>query len=306
MSPDFDILRNAYILTAVASVTFGVIGSFVVARRIGYLTGSIAHSAFGGVGVGLWFKQCVETGALGIMGIAALFASTEKDALNLCRTWSGFIDPVLSALLFSILAALLVDWVRRNAHEREETILGAIWAIGAAAGLLFLEQVKGYVSATTYLFGDVLLVSSLDVNLTFILSAVIILLILFNFKKLEAVCFDEEYAELRGVNVRAQNRLLLVLAAATVVLLMRVVGMALIVALLTLPAAAVCRFTKRLGSTIIGSIVVCFVGSWLGIWLSYLLNCSTGPTIILVVALFYVAALALQKLLQALQRLRRS
>ena len=265
MSPDFDILRNAYILTAVASVTFGVIGAFVVARRIGYLTGSIAHSAFGGVGVGLWFKQCVETGALGVMGIAALFTSTEKDALNLCEKWSGFIDPVLSALLFSILAALLVDWVRRNAQEREETILGAIWAIGAAAGLLFLEQVKGYVSATTYLFGDVLLVSSLDVNLTFILSAVIILLILFNFKKLEAVCFDEEYAELRGVNVRAQNRLLLVLAAATVVLLMRVVGMALIVALLTLPAAAVCRFTKRLGSTIIGSIVVCFVGSWLGI-----------------------------------------
>ncbi len=141
MSPDFDILRNAYILTAVASVTFGVIGSFVVARRIGYLTGSIAHSAFGGVGVGLWFKQCVETGALGVMGIAALFTSTEKDALNLCEKWSGFIDPVLSALLFSILAALLVDWVRRNAQEREETILGAIWAIGAAAGLHFLEQV---------------------------------------------------------------------------------------------------------------------------------------------------------------------
>ena len=116
-----------------------------------------------------------------------------------------------------------------------------------------------------------------------------------NFKKLEAVCFDEEYALLRGVNVGRQNRLLLALTAVTVVLMLRLVGMAMIVALLTLPAAIANRFTKRLGSMIACAIAVCFVGSWLGIWLSVQLNSSTGPTIILVVALFYALSLPFKR-----------
>ncbi|MGI6402294.1 MAG: metal ABC transporter permease [Thermoguttaceae bacterium] len=292
MQPEF--LRNAYLLTAIASVIFGAIGAFVVARRIGYLAGAIAHCAFGGVGLGLWLKQRVAAGALGTLALATLFSSHEG-AAEVCRRWSEYIEPVPAAFIFSLLAALLVDYVRRRAQEREETIIGAIWAIGAAVGLLFLDRVHGYVTATTYLFGDVLLVSKKDVWISVVLGAIILASLLCNFKKLEAVCFDEEFARLRGINIQFQNRLLLVLTASTVVILMRVVGMALIVALLTLPAATASRFTKRLGTTIIGSIVVCFAGSWLGIWLSYLYDFSTGPTIILVVALFYVAALALSR-----------
>lgn len=287
----FEILRDAYLVTALASVTFGAIGSFVVARRIGYLAGAIAHSAFGGIGIGLWLRQGVAGGRFGFLALAALFASDATSKESLLDRWSSFVDPTLSAFVFAILAAVLVDFVRRRASEREETILGAIWAIGAALGLLFLDRVNGYVSATTYLFGDVLLVSKSDVWISAILGGLIIACLLLDFKKLEAVCFDEEFAELRGIDVRFQMKLLLVLTAATVVILMRVVGMALVVALLTLPAATVSRFTKRLGATIVGSIVVCFVGCWLGIWLSCVYNFSTGPMIVLVVAVFYVAAL---------------
>ena len=156
-----------------------------------------------------------------------------------------------------------------------------------ALGLLFIERVEGYASVSNYLFGDVLLVGASDIWTAAALGGAILLVVFCDFKHLEATCFDEEYAELRGVNVDFQNRLLLTLTAIAVVLMLRIVGLAMIVALLTLPAATAGRFTKRLGTTIVASIAICFVGSWLGIWLSFLLNFSTGPTIILVVAIFY-------------------
>ncbi|MBP3530634.1 MAG: metal ABC transporter permease [Thermoguttaceae bacterium] len=292
MTPDF--LKNVYLLSAISSVTFGLIGALVVARRIGYLAGAISHCAFGGIGFGLWFQQALKTGALGTLTLAALFTSPEN-ASKLCERWSSFLNPIPTALLFAVLSALLVDAIRRRAKEREETLLGAIWAIGMALGLLFIERVDGYVSVSTYLFGDVLLIGRSDIWTATALGGVILLVVFCDFKRLEAVCFDEEYAELRGVNVDFQNRLLLTLAAVAVVLMLRIVGMAMIVALLTLPAATAGRFTKRLSATIVASIAICFVGSWLGIWLSFLFNFSTGPTIILVVAIFYGISLLLGK-----------
>lgn len=292
MTPDF--LKNVYLLSAISSVTFGLIGALVVARRIGYLAGAISHCAFGGIGFGLWFQQALKTGALRTLTLAALFTSPEN-ASKLCERWSSFLNPIPTALLFAVLSALLVDAIRRRAKEREETLLGAIWAIGMALGLLFIERVDGYVSVSTYLFGDVLLIGRSDIWTATALGGVILLVVFCDFKRLEAVCFDEEYAELRGVNVDFQNRLLLTLAAVAVVLMLRIVGMAMIVALLTLPAATAGRFTKRLSATIVASIAICFVGSWLGIWLSFLFNFSTGPTIILVVAIFYGISLLLGK-----------
>ncbi len=292
MTPDF--LKNVYLLSAISSVTFGLIGALVVARRVGYLAGAISHCAFGGVGFGLWLKQTLATGALGTLATAAFFSSNEE-AAKLCEYWSSFVDPIPTALAFAVLSALLVDAIRRRAKEREETLLGAIWAIGMALGLLFIERVDGYASVSTYLFGDVLLIGKGDVWTAAALGGAILTIVAADFKRLEAVCFDEEFAELRGVNVDFQNRLLLALTAVAVVLMLRIVGMAMIVALLTLPAATAGRFTKRLGTTIIGSIAICFVGSWLGIWLSFLLNFSTGPTIILVIAIFYAISLPFGK-----------
>lgn len=290
-----NLLKNVYLLSAVASVSFGVVGSFVVARRIGYLTGAVSHCAFGGVGFAIWLQKIVASGLLGSAALARLFVS-EESAPEFCKTVASKIDPVFSAMIFAVLAALLVDWIRRRAKEREETLLGAVWAVGMAIGLIFLERASGNNSSvSTYLFGDILLVSSADVWRAAIIGAIILAIVYLNFKKLEAVCFDEEFALLRGVNVGRQNRLLLALTAVAVVLLLRLVGMAMIVALLTLPAATAARFTKRLGSMIAASTAVCFIGSWLGIWLSSVLNCSTAPVIILVVAVFYAIALLFKR-----------
>lgn len=302
MSTEFELLHNAYLLTTLTSVTFGVVGSFVVARRIGYLTGAIAHSAFGGVGVGLWLSQTVGAGALGFGALSRLLSGSAAGGSALCARLAACIRPVPCALVFAALSALLVDFIRRRANEREETLLGALWALGVGVGLICIEKVDGYASVNAYLFGDVLLVSRADVWFSAVLSVVILSLTIWNFKRLEAVCFDEEFAELRGVNVARQNRLLLLLTSVTVVLLMRVTGMALIVSLLTLPAATACRFTKRLGSTIVASIVLCLFGSLLGIKLSYELNISTGPTITLVVALFYLIALLVHPLRRLMTR----
>ncbi len=291
--PEF--LRNVYLLSAVSSVTFGVIGAFVVARRIGYLTGAVSHCAFGGVGIGLWLQQVLTNGSFGIVAIVSFFVGNAS-AKEVCKKLGAHIDPVVCALIFAVLAALLVDWIRRHAKEREETILGAIWAFGMAVGLIFLEKVSGNNSnVSTYLFGEILLVSTRDVWFSAIFGAIILGTVFFNFKKLEAVCFDEEYALLRGVNVGRQNRLLLVLTSIAVVLMLRLVGMAMIVALLTLPAATASRFAKRLDTMIVASILVCFVGSWLGVWLSAELDCSTGPVIILVVAFFYALSLPFKR-----------
>ena len=298
-----ELLGNVYLLCALASVTFGTIGAFVVARRIGYLTGAIAHCAFGGVGFGLWFQQALATGSLGALVLARFICGGSSErATNLCQEISAHIDPVYLALFFSAMAAMLVDTIRRRAGERGETLLGAIWALGMALGLLFLDHVNGYVSTSAYLFGDVLLVGTRDVQFAAWLGLGIITTVILDFKRLEAICFDEEYAELRGVNVGLQNRLLLLLTAITVVLMMRVVGLALIVALLTLPAATAGRFTKRLSTMIAASIVICFIGSQLGVWLSYRLNFSTGPTIILIISLFYAASLPLSSLRVLIQK----
>ena len=174
MTPDF--LKNVYILSAISSVTFGLIGALVVARRIGYLAGAVSHCAFGGIGFGLWFQQALKTGALGTLALAAFFTSPEN-APQLCERWSSFIDQIPTAILFAILSALLVAAIRRRAKEREETLLGAIWAIGMALGLLFIERVDGYVSVSTYLFGDVLLVGQNDIWTAAILGGAILLVV---------------------------------------------------------------------------------------------------------------------------------
>lgn len=181
--PEF--LQNVYLLSALSSVTFGVVGAFVVARRIGYLSGAISHCAFGGVGFGLWLKQTLAAGAFGTLAIAEIFCG-KGNGERVCAKLGEFVNPIPSALVFAVLAALLVDWIRRHAKEREETLLGAVWAVGMAIGLVFLERVKGYnASASTYLFGDVLLVTRSDVWVSAILGACVLAAVFANFKNLK-------------------------------------------------------------------------------------------------------------------------
>ncbi len=289
--PQFSFLRSAFLLSAAASIAFGFIGTFVVVRRIGYLAGAISHCAFGGIGFGIWLKQIIAAGALGSISFIS--------DLRTAETLSEKIDPVIVAVFAAVLASFLIGIIKDHTGEREDTLIGLLWSVGMALGLLFLDKTTGYSSSvSSYLFGDAGLVSSNDLKTVAILSVCVLLICTCFFKQLETICFDEEFARLENLNVKFYFQLLLILTAVTVVLMLRVVGILLVIALLTLPPAAAGQLTKRLGPMIGLAVLFCFIGSWLGIYLSFILDFSVGPMIIIIIALLYAAAVFLGRLLR--------
>jgi len=269
-SPDFAFLRQAFLVSALASLPFGVIGTFVVVRRIGYLAGAVSHCAFGGIGIGIFLQQ-----TLTVAGFAVL---------------ASWFHPLFVAILFSIFSALLIGAVQHYAKEREDAIIGAIWAIGMAVGILFLNKTTGYHNISAYLFGEILLTSNTGTQSVAFLGIVVLAVVGLFFKRLEAVCFDEEYVMLRGLPARFYFQLLLVLVAITVVLMIQLVGVILVIALLTLPAATAARFTHRLFSMAVLATILCFLFSWTGLWISTTFDLAAAPTIILIAAAGYTIA----------------
>ncbi|MBU0518292.1 metal ABC transporter permease [bacterium] len=270
-NPDLPFLRYALFAGLLSSLAFGLVGSFVVAKRISYIAGAISHSVLGGIGLGLY--------------------------LSLVVGWSWF-QPLLGAMLAALLAALIIGWVSLRGSEREDTIIGAIWAVGMAVGLIFIAKTPGYIDPMSYLFGNILLISRADLWLIVLLDAVIIAVVLLFFDKLLAICFDEEYARLRGINVEFYYLMLLFLTALTVVLMVRIVGIVMVIALLTLPAGIAGIFVQRLRQMMILATLLCSFFVTVGLALSYSLDWPTGPTIIIFAGIVYLAALAGQKLIR--------
>ena len=261
-------MQRAFLVGAIAAIPFGLIGTFVVVRRIGYLAGAIAHCAFGGIGIGLYLQHILAGTLL-----------------------AAFCPPIGVAVLVAILSALLIGVIRIKAGEREDTIIGAVWAIGMAVGLLLFEMTPGNTNIANFLFGNILLISRTDILLVSILSTVVLLLVFLFFKRLEAVCFDEEFARLRGIPTSFYFQLLLVLTAITVVLLVRIVGIVLVIAMLTLPAATACRLARRLLPICLLSVFLGFISTWLGLILSAATDLTAGPTIVITASLFYLISL---------------
>ncbi len=253
--PDIPFLRYALVVGLLASVSLGIVGSYVVTRRITYIAAAISHCVLGGIGAALYFNA-----AWGI-------------------TWCR---PMYGALAAALFSALLIGFVSLYARQREDTVISAVWAIGMAIGLLFFAKTPGYVDPMSYLFGNILLISSHDVWLVAAMDALVILLGLGFYPKLLALCFDEEFAELRGVRVKFYYLLLLCLTALTVVLLVRVVGIVLVIALLTLPAAVAGHFSRRLWQMMAVAILFCMAFVTSGIALSYPSDLPSGPVIILI------------------------
>ncbi len=271
-SPDYAFARTAFFVSALASLSFGVIGTFVVVRRIGYIAGAVSHCAFGGIGIGLFLRQTAVSGVL-----------------------AAWIDPIFVAVLISIGCSLIIGAFQLYGKEREDTIIGAIWAVGMAVGLLCLDKTEGYYSISSYLFGDILFISLRDIYYVAGLGFLVLGVVSLCFQRFTAVCFDEEFARLRGIRTGFYFQLLLVLTAITVVLMVRIVGIILVIAMLTLPAATAGRLTKRLLPMSVLAVVFCFLCSWCGLYLSIVCNFSAGPTIVLVSAIVYATVFALSR-----------
>ena len=257
-------LQYAVIAGLLASVGCGVIGTYVVVKRISFIAGGIAHSVLGGMGAAVYF---------------------------------GF-DPLVGAIAAAVVAALLIGWIRLQWKTQEDTMIGALWAIGMAVGIMFISKTPGYqADLMSYLFGNILLVSKESLWIMAAMDAVLLFIVGAYHRQFLAVAFDEEFARLQGIPVSFFYLLLLVLVAVTVVLLIQVVGLILVLALLTLPAAVAGHYVHSLGrimllATLIGSLI-----TLLGLAVSYGPDLPSGPTIILLAGAIYVTSALLTRTL---------
>ncbi|MCG3195878.1 MAG: High-affinity zinc uptake system membrane protein ZnuB [bacterium] len=257
-------LRGALLAGLLASVACGVVGSYVVARRISYIAGGIAHCVLGGMGAARYF--------------------------SVVHGWE-WAHPLYGALAAAILGALVIGWVSLRLREREDTVISAVWSFGMAVGVLFIWKTPGYnEDLMNYLFGNILIISGHDLWLLGILDVCVLAMGVMCYRPLLAVCFDEEYARLRGVSVEFYYLLLLLLAAVTVVVLVTVVGIILAIAMLTLPAAAAGQFSRTLWRMMVTATLFCAGIVALGLAASYGPNLPAGATMIVLACLLYALA----------------
>ncbi len=258
----YEFFQNALIAGVLTSVACGIVGTYVVVRRMVFISGGISHAAFGGIGIGYY---------LGI-------------------------DPILSAVGFTVAVALGVGTLQIRARQQMDTLIGAVWAAGMALGILLVYATPGFApDLFSYLFGNILLVPASDLWLMAILVAVIVAFVALLYHDLMAVTFDPEYATIMNLPVGRLSLLLLALVALTVVMLIRVVGIILVIALLTLPAAISRMYTSRLKSMMMSAILLGIGFTLAGIWLSYILDIPSGATIVLVGSSAYAVAVGAQQ-----------
>ncbi|NTU59323.1 MAG: metal ABC transporter permease [Chlorobiaceae bacterium] len=252
----FEFMRNALLAAILSSVACGIIGTYVVVRKIGFISGGIAHTAFGGIGLGYY---------LGV-------------------------NPLLGIIPFSLAAALGIGLLTRKAKIAEDTAIGAFWAAGMAIGVILIGLTPGYApNLFSYLFGNILTVPLSDLALILILDLMIAVMVWLFSKEFLAISFDEEYARISGLKTVRLDMLMLCLIALTVVIMVRVVGIVMVIALLTIPAAVARNFSRTLHGMMGLSILFSVAFSIAGLWLSWVFDVASGATIILVASIVFLA-----------------
>jgi zinc transport system permease protein len=245
----FDFVQNAIIAGILVSFISGIIGSLIVVNRMVFLAGGIAHTSYGGIGMAIYFG----------------------------------IPIFLGASLFAVSCAILISFITLKSKNRIDTFIGLIWAIGMAIGIILVDLTNGYnVDLMSYLFGSILSVSSEDLYFISILLTAILLIVLFWNKEILAVSYDSEYAQLRGINTQFFYTLILVLSALAVVVSIKVVGLILVIALLTIPIYIAEKLSSTLIKMMFLSGLLSSIFTLIGLWLSYNYDLSSGASIILV------------------------
>jgi zinc transport system permease protein len=262
---NYTFMQHAFIACLLASVSCGIIGTYVVVKRVGFLAGGIAHTVLAG------------------MGIAYFFGGS----------------PLIGAIVAALIAAVLIGWINLRWKQQEDTLIAAFWSVGMAIGILFISRTPGYsIDLMSYLFGNILLVSVQNLYLMLILDiAIIVLIILFN-KQFLAAAFDEEFARLRGINIEFFNILMLCMVALTVVLLIQIVGLILVIALLILPAASASQFVASIRRMMALAIIFCMTITTVGLMISYQPDLPSGSTIIILAGIVYVLSVITQRVLK--------
>ncbi len=255
----YEFFRNALLAAVLAAISCGIIGTYIVSKRIVFISGGITHASFGGIGMGYYFG----------------------------------INPILGAAVFAVLSAFGIEYTSRRTEIREDSAIAILWALGMAIGVIFVFLTPGYApNLMSYLFGNILTVSSTD--LYFLLGLCIVIMVFFTlqFKHILYIAFDEEFARARRLPVNLIKYIMIGLVALTIVFNIRVVGIILVISLLTIPQTIANMFVKRFFNIMIFSVLIALLGTISGLILSYLWDIPSGAAIIFfLVVLFFLARL---------------
>lgn len=259
----YTFLQNAIISAALASIICGIIGTIIVEKKLVMLSGGIAHASFGGIGMGYFLN----------------------------------IEPIIGALIFAIASSFGVVAIKEKSKVNADTIIGMFWVLGMALGIIFISLTPGYPpDISSYLFGDILTVSKMDIYMMAILDFIVVFMIMGFFNYIKSYLFDKEFSNVIGINVKFIEYMVFLFMACSVVVLIRVVGIMLVIALLTVPPAISKLFTYNLKKIMGLSIVFGLLFSLLGLFISYKLHIASGATIIIIAVCSYVISLVVTKL----------
>lgn len=254
---EYNFFVNASLAAVLTAITCGIAGTYIVARRIVFISGGITHASFGGIGIGYFM---------------------------------GF-NPIVGAMIFSILTALGIEYMSKKTDVREDSVIAMLWSLGMAVGVIFIFITPGYsANLMSFLFGNILTVSTMNLYMLFALTVVIITVFTVMFKSILFIAFDEQFARTVGLPVTFVNYLMITLVAVTIVLSIRVAGIILVLSLLTIPQTIANIFTKDFKKIIFLSIITALTGSFAGLFLSYYFNIPSGATIIFFLIIIFILA----------------
>jgi zinc transport system permease protein len=259
----FEFMRNALLAGLLVSFICGIIGALVVINRIVFLSGGIAHAAYGGIGLAFYFG------------------------------W----PYMICTIGFSLAAGMVMAAVSMHSKHRADTVVGVIWAVGMACGVILTDLTPGYnVDLMSYLFGSILAVSAGDIWIMLVVAVVIMGLTTFFYQDLLAMSYDEEFARIRGVPVRALYFMLIGMLAVTIVMVIQVVGLIMVIALLTIPPFIVEKYARSLFQMMLGSGLLGAVFTLGGLWFSYTFDLTSGACVIMVAGISFFLFLLIERL----------
>jgi len=259
----YNFFQNALIGSLLTAITCGIVGTYVVARRLVFISGGITHASFGGLGLGFYLGT----------------------------------NPILMAMIFSVLSAFGVEWASKTQNIREDSAIAGVWSLGMALGVIFIFLTPGYApNLSAFLFGNILTISYTDIIWIAVLALLLIAVFALFLREIVYVAFDRDFAVTQQLPVKFIEYVMMFFIAVTIVLSIRLVGIMLLMSMLTLPQVTVNLFTSDFKKIIWGSIGIGFLGCLLGLVLSYYLNVPSGAFIILVLVILFFMMKAIKQL----------
>ena len=261
----YTFFQNALLGSVFTALVCGVVGTYVVSRRLVFISGGITHASFGGLGLGFYLGM----------------------------------NPILTAMAFAVLSAFGVEWMSKSQQIREDSAIAGIWSLGMALGVIFTFLTPGFApNLSAYLFGNILTITQADIIASAALAVLLLLLFFLFGREILYVAFDANFARTQGLPVRFIEYMMMCLIAIAIVLSIRMVGIMLLMSLLTLPQITVNLLTSDYRKIQWGSILLAFAGSVGGLFLSYYQNVPSGAFIILLLVIFFLAVKCIQGIRQ--------